>query len=71
MDVIVHSGKEIINIVNDDTVLVCSAPRVGGFLLPDGYPIPEGTLLKDGYIALQAEGQPIDFRNIKLKVLDD
>jgi hypothetical protein len=71
LDIIVHSGKEIVNIVNGDTVMVCSTPVVGGFLLPDGYPLPEGTLLKDGYIALQAEGQPIDFRNIKLKELDN
>jgi hypothetical protein len=71
LDVVVRSGKEIINIVNGDTVLVTSDPRVGGFLLPENYPIPEGTLLKDGYIALQAEGQPIDFRNIRLKILDD
>lgn len=71
MDIVVHSGKEIINVVNGDTILITSEPRVGGFLLPDGYPIPEATLLKEGYIALQAEGQPIDFRNIKLKVLDD
>jgi hypothetical protein len=71
LDVVVHSGKEIINIVNGDTVLVTSDPLVGGFLLPENYPIPEGTLLKDGYIALQAEGQPIDFRNIRLKILDD
>jgi len=35
------------------------------------YPLPEGTILEDGYIALQAEGQPIDFRNVKLKILDD
>jgi hypothetical protein len=71
LDIVVHSGKEIINIVNGDTVLVTSEPRVGGFLLPENYPVPEGTLLQDGYIALQAEGQPIDFRNIKLKILDN
>jgi hypothetical protein len=71
LDIVVHSGKEIINIVNGDTVLVTSEPRVGGFLIPENYPIPEGTLLQDGYIALQAEGQPIDFRNIKLKILED
>ncbi len=70
LDIVVHSGKEIINIVNGDTVLVTSEPRVGGFLLPENYPVPEGTLLQDGYIALQAEGQPIDFRNIKLKTPD-
>jgi hypothetical protein len=71
LDIIVYSGKEIINIINGDTVLVTSEPKVGGFLLPGSYPVPEGTLLKDGYIALQAEGQPVDFRNIKLKVLND
>jgi hypothetical protein len=71
LDIVVGSGKEIINIVNGDTVLVTSEPRVGGMLLPENYSLPEGTLLKDGYIALQAEGQPIDFRNIKLQILDD
>jgi hypothetical protein len=71
LEVVVHAGKEIINIVNRDTVLVCSEPRVGGFLLPENYPVSMGTLLEEGYIALQAEGQPIDFRNIKLKILED
>jgi hypothetical protein len=71
LDIVVHSGKEIINMVNGDTVLVTSEPRVGGFLLPDNYPVPEGTLLQDGFIALQAEGQSIDFRNIKLQILDN
>jgi hypothetical protein len=71
LDIIVHAGKDIINIINGDTVLVCSEPKVGGFLVPENYPIPEGTLLEDGYIALQAEGQPIDFRNIKVKILDE
>src|SRR5688572_25420557 len=26
----------------------------------------DGTPLRDGYIALQAEGQPVEFRNVKL-----
>ena len=30
----------------------------------------DGKLLKDGYIALQSEGQPIDFRNIQLLNLE-
>lgn len=71
LDIIVRSGKEIINIVNGDTVMVCSEPKVGGYLLPENYPIAEGTLLEDGYIALQAEGQPIDFRKVAIKYLDD
>jgi len=71
LDIVVHGGKEIINIVNGDTVMVCSEPKVGGYLLPVNYPVPEGTLLEEGYIALQAEGQPIDFRKVELKILDD
>ena len=26
----------------------------------------DGTILEDGYIALQAESQPVEFRNIRL-----
>jgi hypothetical protein len=71
LEIVVLGGKSIYHIVNGDTVLSCSDPRVGGFLLPGNYPVPEGTLLTEGYIALQAEGQPIDFRNIELMLLDE
>jgi hypothetical protein len=39
--------------------------------MPDDYPVPVGTIISDGYIALQAEGQPVDFRKIELMNLDD
>jgi len=70
LDIIVQGGKAITNIVNGDTVLVCSKPQIGGNLLPKNYPLPEGTLLVDGYIALQSEGQPLEFRRVDLKYLD-
>ena len=70
LDIVVKGGKTITNIVNGDTVLVCSKPQIGGFLLPENYPLPEGTLLEDGYIALQSEGQPLEFRRVDLKYLD-
>lgn len=70
LDIIVDGGKSITNIVNGDTVLVCSHPQIGGFLLPENYPLSEGTLLEDGYIALQSEGQPLEFRRVDLKKLD-
>ena len=70
LDIIVEGGKAITNIVNGDTVLVCSKPQIGGYLLPKNYPLPEGTLLEDGYIALQSEGQPLEFRRVDLKILD-
>jgi hypothetical protein len=71
LDIIVEGGKAITNIVNGDTVLVCSKPQIGGNLLPKNYPLPEGTLLEDGYIALQSEGQPLEFRRVDLKKLDE
>jgi len=71
LDIIVHGGKSIYHVIDGDTVLVYSEPNVGGFLVPENYTVSEGTLLEDGYIALQAEGTPIDFRNIKLKKLDE
>jgi len=70
LDIVVQGGKTITNIVNGDTVLICSKPQIGGFLLPENYPLPEGTLLEDGYIALQSEGQPLEFRRVDLKKLD-
>jgi hypothetical protein len=30
----------------------------------------DGKLLDSGFIALQSEGQPIDFRNIRIRRLD-
>jgi hypothetical protein len=64
-------GHEIIHhIVNGDTVLTYSKPQIGGEL-PDGFPLIEGTLLESGYIALQAESHPFDFRKVELLDLSD
>ena len=70
LDIIVHGGKSIAMVIDRDTVLVISHPQIGGMLLPENYPVPVGTLLEDGYIALQAEGTNIDFRKVELKILD-
>jgi Domain of Unknown Function (DUF1080) len=71
LDIIVHKGKTISMVIDRDTVLVVSKPQIGGFLLPENYPVPTGTVLEDGYIALQAEGTNIDFRKVELKILDE
>ena len=71
LEIIVHGSKAIYHVIDGDTVLAYSDPKVGGFLLPENYPVKEGTLLEDGYIALQAEGTPIDFRKVELKILDE
>jgi len=71
LDIIVHGGKSIYHVIDGDTVLAYTNPQVGGMLLPENYPVPSGTFLEDGYIALQAEGTPIDFRKLELKILNE
>ena len=71
IEVTVDGSRSISSVISGDTVLNCSTPQVGGFLMPDDYPVPVGTIVDNGYIALQAEGQPIDFRKIELMKLGD
>ena len=71
LEIIVDGAKSISHVVDGDTILKCSLPQIGGNLLPDKYPIPSGTLIDSGYIALQAEGQSIDFRKVELMKLED
>jgi len=66
VEVVVHGDSIIHHIVEGDTVLTYSRPQIGGSHLPENYPLPEGTLLKEGYIALQAESAPTEFRKIEL-----
>ena len=62
----VHGDEIIHHIVNGDTVLTYSKPQIGGGNLPEGYPLEEGTPVASGYIALQAESHPFDFRKVEL-----
>ncbi len=70
-ELIVLGDSLVTHIINGDTVLKYSKPQIGGDVA-NGYD-PEikidGKLLKSGFIALQSEGQPVDFRNIQLKNL--
>ena len=48
-----------------------SKPQIGGNVAT-GYDPKykvDGTILKEGFIALQSEGQPIDFRKVEIKIL--
>jgi hypothetical protein len=71
LEIIVDGAKSICHVVEGDTVLRCSMPQIGGSLLPENYPVPAGTLIDNGYIALQAEGQSVEFRKVELMKLDD
>jgi hypothetical protein len=66
-EIVVLGDSIIHDIVEGDTVLTYMKPQIGGDL-PAGFPLPEGTLLKEGYISLQAESSPTEFR--KIEILD-
>ena len=70
-ELIVLGDSLITHIINGDTVLQYSKPQIGGGVA-NGYDPKmkiDGKLLSSGYIALQSEGQPIDFRKVELKEL--
>ena len=71
-ELIVLGDSLVTHIINGDTVLRYTQPQVGGGVVERFDPAqkPDGKLLTEGYIALQSEGQPIDFRNIILLDLE-
>lgn len=70
-ELIVIEDSLVTHMINGDTVLQYTHPTMGGGVVErfDEAIWKPGTPLKSGFIALQSEGQPIDFRNIKLKEL--
>lgn len=70
-ELIVLGDSLITHIINGDTVLRYSKPQIGGGTMNGADPKINiaGTPLRSGYIALQSEGQPVDFKNIQLKDL--
>lgn len=70
-ELIVLGDSLITHIINGDTVLQYSKPSMGGGVVQgyDSSIFQPGKPLTSGFIALQSEGQPIDFKNIELKKL--
>ena len=69
VEVIVYSDSIIHHLVEGDTVLTYSNLRVGGGEIPKNYSSRLGEILDEGYISLQSEGHPVEFREIKIKEL--
>ena len=81
-EIIVHGGEKITHIIENDTVLSYYRPQIGGGFVDsklgdidwtsngvenkEYWLSKEGEILKSGYIALQSESHPVDFRNIRL-----
>lgn len=79
MEAIVLGDSVIRHLIEGDTVLTYQKPRIGGGYVSESYDWAggkvkdaeawirkENTLLGEGYIALQAESHPIDFRKVEL-----
>jgi hypothetical protein len=71
-ELIVHEDSLVIHKVNGKEVLEYSKLQIGGGVVSGFNPDikQDGTLLTEGYIALQAEGQGVEFRDIRIKELD-
>ena len=70
-DLIVYGDSLVIHKVNGETVLQYTKPQIGGGVANRFNPEikVDGKRLTEGYIGLQAEGQGISFRNIRIKEL--
>jgi hypothetical protein len=68
VEVLVLGDSLVRHIVNGDTVMEYSKPQIGGGTVSRYDPAAkqDGTLLTEGYIALQSESHPIDFRKVEV-----
>lgn len=71
-EVVVRGDGAITHIVNGDTVIAYDQPLIGGGVVSgfDPQQKPDGTALSEGYIALQSESHPIQFRRVLLQRID-
>ena len=72
LEVLVHRDSLITHMINGKEVISYTKPTLGGEHTPDTekWKSQEGKLLKEGYISLQSESHPVEFRNIELLELD-
>ena len=73
MELEVHGSDKIIHKINGKVVMEYSKPQFDDTdefareLMKNGYP----RIISEGYIALQAEGHTVEFKNIELMKLDE
>lgn len=68
VEVLVQGDSSIVHYVNGDAVITYENPTTGGGVVSGHQPEmkPEGESLDSGYIALQSESHPIQFRRVAL-----
>ncbi len=71
VEAIVYGDSLIRHIVDGDTVLTYTSPRIGGGNVSGHDPVQkaDGRPLSSGWIALQSEGHPVEFRRVDLRAL--
>ena len=64
----VLGGEKVRHIIDGQTVLEYEKPMIGGGVANRYDPKikVDGTILTEGYLALQAESQPVEFKNVRL-----
>lgn len=72
VEVLVLGDSLVKHIVNGDTVLTYSMPQIGGGNVSnyDAAIKKDGQLLSSGYISLQSESHPIEFRKVEIMNLE-
>ena len=72
MDLLVLGDSLIAHIIDGDTVIAYSRPVIGGGVVHgfDEAAKQDGRPITEGYIALQSESHPIQFREVLIKRLD-
>lgn len=67
-EVLVLGSGQITHFANGEEVLEYALPQFGGGAVSDFDPAakPDGKLIEGGYISLQSESHPIDFRKVEL-----
>lgn len=71
---LIVEGTKVTQLINGEIVLVYTNPTIDGNdqIVKDSVAEfkQDGKPLNSGYIGLQSEGQPIEFKNVRIKVLD-
>jgi hypothetical protein len=68
VEAVVHGDEKIRHVVEGETVLEYSKPQIGGEAVTNFDPAvkQDGRPLTEGYISLQAESHPLEFRKVEL-----
>jgi hypothetical protein len=68
LEIEVRNDSIVKHFINGENVLTYTKPQIGGSVdyNEDYWKAKEGTPLKKGYISLQSESHPVEFRNIEI-----